>query len=1162
MDHPLPDASGWPSQPPSPARDRIAQATRLPETQCVPPLIDAARSPPAQRHAIASLAQRLSETLRSKQTRPGILDGSLVDGLMHEFALSSHEGIALMCLAEALLRIPDAATRDALIRDKIGQGDWQSHLGHSPSILVNAATWGLVVTGKLVATASHAHLTSALTRLIAKGGQPLIAKGVDLAMRMMGQHFVMGQTIAEALDNSRKGQAKGFCYSYDMLGEAAASDADAHRYFTAYEQAIHAIGTASNGAGIYHGPGISIKLSALHPRYCRAQKHRLTTELFPRLLALAQLSRRYDIGLTIDAEEADRLDLSLDLLEALCAHPSMAGWNGIGLAVQAYQKRAPFVLDYLIDLARSGQRRLMVRLVKGAYWDGEIKRAQIDGLEDFPVFTRKIHTDVSYLACARRMLDAPDAIYPQFATHNAQTVAALYCMAGEAQPEFPHYEFQCLHGMGEALYEDIIGPSHLNRACRIYAPVGPHETLLAYLVRRLLENGANSSFVNRIADNTLSIADLTADPVDIAGTLTPVGAPHPKLARPPSLYGDQRRNSAGLDLSDERTLFDLNRSFGHTPTLAALGNAPPSTLPQCLRRAADLIEADRAALLELLVEEAGKTIPNALGEIREAVDFLRYYAAQAERDPVHPLGVVACISPWNFPLAIFIGQIAAALAAGNTVIAKPAEETPRIALRAVTLLHQAGIPETALHLVLGAGEVGAKLVADPTVQGVLFTGSTEVAKSIHRSLSHRLGYGGQPIALIAETGGINAMIVDSSARPEQVVADVLISAFDSAGQRCSALRLLCLQTEIADTVIDLLKGAMAELTVGDPRRLTTDVGPVISSQAKRMIDDHIAAMRDRGYPIHQTTLPDIGQDAPFVAPTLIEIPQVTALEREVFGPVLHILRFEHAQMDRLQDAINATGYGLTFGLHTRIDETIAQAVQRIRAGNIYINRSMIGAVVGVQPFGGQGLSGTGPKAGGPLYLRRLQTQPPAEPALPPALSPNPVEAWYDWLSLHGNTPMIPLWRSFAQRSRLGVVVELAGPVGECNTYHLMPRGCVLCVGQTMTGVLGQIGAALATGNHPKVVAPAALVTTLTGLPITLLDKWTDAEFDVALFEGDDQTLLALLADVAARPGPIVGVYRTPADNTTVNLDPLLTEKLVSANTAATGGNAQLMTLEH
>lgn len=1203
-------------QPQTILRSRITEAYRRPEEECLPLLLSAAAMPEPAKGRVRDLARRLVEALRAKKRHGG------VEGLMQEFTLSSQEGVALMCLAEALLRIPDRATRDALIRDKISTGDWRSHLGHSPSIFVNAATWGLVVTGKLTATSSEAGLTRALTRLIGRGGEPVIRKGVDMAMRMLGEQFVTGQTIAEALANSRKMEAKGFRYSYDMLGEAATTAEDAERYYRDYEQAIHAIGKASDRRGIYEGPGISIKLSALHPRYSRAQRERVMAELLPRVTALALLARRYDIGLNIDAEEADRLELSLDLLEALCFDPGLAGWNGIGFVVQAYQKRAPFVLDWVIDLARRSSHRLMIRLVKGAYWDSEIKRAQVDGLEGFPVFTRKVHTDVSYLACARRLLAAPDAVFPQFATHNARTLATIHEMAG-GNFYLGQYEFQCLHGMGEPLYEEVVGRGRLNRPCRIYAPVGTHETLLAYLVRRLLENGANSSFVHQIGDASVPVEQLIADPVEVAGAIAPPGAPHPRIALPRALFGTERENSAGLDLSNEQRLASLSAALlsGTAPLTAApmLGDGdgvaravlnpadhrdvvgrvieatpatvdralaqsaaaapiwqstPPAARAACLERAADLMEARMPALLGPIVREAGKSLPNAIAEVREAVDFLRYYAARVrqdfDNDTHRPLGPVACISPWNFPLAIFTGQVAAALAAGNTVLAKPAEEVPLIAAIAVRLLREAGLPAGALQLLPGDGAVGAALVGDARIRGVMFTGSTDVARHIQRQLSQRLSPEGQPIPLIAETGGQNALVVDSSALAEQVVGDVLASAFDSAGQRCSALRLLCLQEDVAERVLTMLKGAMAELAVGNPDRLSTDVGPVITAEARDGIMAHVAAMREKGRAVHALPLPDDCRHGTFVPPTLIEIAALDELEREVFGPVLHVLRFRRDRLDELIGQINATGYALTFGVHSRIDETIERLVRRSAAGNVYVNRNLIGAVVGVQPFGGHGLSGTGPKAGGPLYLRRLLSACPEGNDLPAPAAPAPAAlALRDWLAAQGRGVEAERCAALAARSRVGLEVKLPGPVGEANTYSLHPRGTVLCRPATEFGLWMQLSAALASGNRARVQASPTLAAALSGPPDPLrpwiaLDETRDLSACAAvLFEGDSDALRDLGQEVAALDGPILPVLgRTSAALRQADyaLDMLVLERAVSVNTAAAGGNASLMAI--
>ncbi|MBB3957366.1 bifunctional proline dehydrogenase/L-glutamate gamma-semialdehyde dehydrogenase PutA [Novosphingobium sediminicola] len=1149
---------------PSPLRRAITDATRLPEGKCLAALIEAATPPEPMQPAIAATACALVRALRAKGQRGGM------ESLVKEYALSSQEGVALMCLAEALLRIPDNATRDALIRDKIARGDWQAHLGAGRKLFVNAATWGLIVTGRLVGANSDGSLGAALTRLIARAGEPLIRRGVDMAMELMGEQFVTGETIEEALKRARRLEAQGFAYSYDMLGEAATTAADAARYWRDYENALHAIGKASAGRGPYAGPGISIKLSALHPRYARAQQDRVMGELLPRVRALAILARDYDIGLNIDAEEAERLEISLDILEALALDPDLAGWNGLGFVVQAYGKRCPHVIDWIIDLARRTQqtanRRLMVRLVKGAYWDSEIKKAQVDGLADFPVFTRKVHTDVSYVACARRLLEARDAVFPQFATHNAQTLATIHHLAG---PDFTtgDWEFQCLHGMGEPLYEEVVGAGKLNRPCRIYAPVGTHETLLAYLVRRLLENGANSSFVHRIWQESLSPQELAQAPADEARTIEPFGSPHPVVALPAHLYG-QRRNSSGLDLASESVLAalwqDLRASAARewradpmipslcvirppqdvrnptdrrdlvglvSPTLErdiplAFANArraaqgwretPPAQRAAMLERAADLLEEQMGILMGLIIREAGKSAANAVAEIREAVDFLRYYADQARttlNDTHAPIGPVVCISPWNFPLAIFVGQIAAALAAGNVVLAKPSEETPLIAAQAVQILHQAGVPVGVLQLLTGAGEIGAALVAHPDVAGVLFTGSTPVAKLIQRELAR---HEGPPIPLVAETGGLNAMIVDSSALAEQVTGDVLSSAFDSAGQRCSALRILCLQEDIAERQLTMLKGALGELRIGNPDRLSTDIGPVITEEAREAIAAHIGRLRASGCPVWQAPLGEETDHGSFIAPTIIEIDNIAQIGGEVFGPVLHILRYAREDLDTVVEAINGTGYGLTFGLHTRLDETIAEVTEGVAAGNIYVNRNTIGAVVGVQPFGGRGLSGTGPKAGGPLYLGRLVR----------------------------TMPLLDLTPDLA--------TELPGPVGERNLYRLHPRGRVLAAAHSQEGMAAQTAAARAAGNRVDLLwlgegsAPAGAIEALPAIN----------PYGAVLIEPGPRAH-QLMQQIASMEGPIPLIQQADEEGHS-RPDWLIEEQTVSINTTAAGGNAGLM----
>ena len=1001
----------------TPLRQAVTDAYRRDEIEAVQDMLQRAQMTDEERNAASELARRLVTQVRSSRTK-----ASGVDALMHEFSLSSEEGVALMCLAEALLRIPDNATRDRLIADKISEGNWKSHLNNSPSLFVNAAAWGLLITGKLTTNTSEKNMGSALSRIISKGGAPLIRQGVNYAMRLLGKQFVTGQTIEEALQNGKEREKMGYRFSFDMLGEAAYTEEDANRYYNDYVQAIHAIGKDAAGQGVYEGNGISVKLSAIHPRYSRAQHERVMSELLPRLKELFLLGKKYDIGINIDAEEANRLELSLDLMEALVSDPDLAGYKGIGFVVQAYQKRCPFVIDYLIDLARRNNQKLMIRLVKGAYWDSEVKWAQVDGMEGYPTYTRKVHTDISYLACARKLLDAQDAVFPQFATHNAYTLGAIYQM-GKGKD----FEHQCLHGMGETLYDQVVGPQNLGRRVRVYAPVGTHETLLAYLVRRLLENGANSSFVNQIVDENISIDRLIKSPFD---TIAEQGIHlHPALPLPRDLYGKGRLNSQGVDFSNENVLQNLQEKLNqassedfHAASIVngearnvgeaqpvrnpadhndvvgtvsfadaalaqeAIGAAvaalpewsakPASERADSLRRFADLLEQHTPALMMLAVREAGKTLNNAVAEVREAVDFCRYYANEAENTlpkDAKAVGAIVAISPWNFPLAIFTGEVVSALAAGNTVIAKPAEQTSLIATYAVSLMHQAGIPTSALQLVLGAGDVGSALTGDARIGGVIFTGSTEVARLINKALSKR---DDSPV-LIAETGGQNAMIVDSTALPEQVCLDVLNSAFDSAGQRCSALRILCVQEDVADKMINIIKGAMDELVVGKPTQLTTDIGPVIDAEAQQNLLAHINKMKGVAKAYHEIkTAADVDDNnSTFVRPILFELNNLNELQREVFGPVLHVVRYRASELDQLIDQINAKGYALTSGVHSRIEGTVDHIRDRIEAGNIYVNRNIVGAVVGVQPFGGHGLSGTGPKAGGSFYLQRLVRTP-------------------------------------------------------------------------------------------------------------------------------------------------------------------------------------------
>lgn len=1006
----------------------ITNAYRRDEADVVKDLLQQIDISADLQQRIATRAHGLVEKVRTARTK----DGG-IDAFMQQYDLSSEEGIALMCLAEALLRIPDSATIDKLLKDKIGSANWSEHVGTSDSMFVNAATWSLMLTGKLYGQtgAEDKRLFSALKSFVGRSGGGIVRKAVSQGMKLLGKQFVMGRNIKEALVNAKEAEGLGYLYSYDMLGEAAHTEKDAKRYFESYTKAIHAIGEYAANKGPIHGPGISIKLSALHPRYEVAKRERIMVELTSRLKALAVLAKKYNIGLTVDAEEADRLELSLEVIEKVFCDKELSGWQGFGLAVQAYQKRAPFVIDFLAEMARTQGRKLMLRLVKGAYWDTEVKLAQVFGFNSYPVFTRKSSTDVSYIACAQKLLGLRDVIYPQFATHNAHTLATIYECAGDAGG----FEFQCLHGMGRPLYDEVVGAKNLNIPSRIYAPVGLHEDLLAYLVRRLLENGANSSFVNRITDEKEPIAKIIADPVVKTQKLESI--PHPHIPLPQNIYGGVRQNSLGIDFSDYSVLAELNKELdtlvqeqrhayplvaglkpkadaknilSPTDTSRVVGTVIESSKGDCdlavneahkafeawdnygpvsranlLDKFADRLEEATVEFMAIAIVEAGKTLPDAIAEVREAVDFCRYYAEQARTGLVmqnlpgptgelnqlfmHGRGVFLCISPWNFPLAIFIGQVVAALVAGNCVLAKPAEQTPLIAMRAVELMHEVGFPQEVIQLLPGRGDIiGAQLVADEKIDGVMFTGSTETAKRIQKSLADR---DGAIVPLVAETGGLNAMIVDSSALPEQVIVDVVASAFGSAGQRCSALRVLYLQNDVADGMIEMLVGAMAELKVSDPYFLSTDIGPVIDQDALEILQQHFKRMSQEGKLLSQVPMEAETKKGSFFAPCAFEIDSITQLTREVFGPFLHVIRYKAKDLDKIIGDIKGSGYGLTFGVHSRITETTEYLQQRMSVGNIYVNRNMIGAVVGVQPFGGEGLSGTGPKAGGPHYLPRL-----------------------------------------------------------------------------------------------------------------------------------------------------------------------------------------------
>ena len=1097
------------------ARARVRAHVLRPEPEAVAEAVATAALSPADRAAIGRDAAGLVRHLRDEAT-PGLMEVMLA-----EYGLSTDEGLALMCLAEALLRVPDAATVDALIADKVAPGAWMAHFGHSPSALVNASTLGLALTGRVLGGDQARALSGAVRRL----GKPVIRAATGRAMREMGRQFVLGETIEAAADRAAALERKGFTHSYDMLGEAAMTARDAGAFHASYAHAVAALAARCEGDDPRVNPGISIKLSALHPRYETAQRDRAMAELVPRVAELARAAAAAGMGLNVDAEEADRLDLSLDVIAAVLEDPALAGWDGFGVVVQGYGKRAGAVVDWLGALAEGLDRRIMVRLVKGAYWDSEVKRAQVEGLAGFPVFTRKAATDVNYVAVARKLLGM-ERVYPQFASHNAHTLAAILHMAEGMGVAPDAWEFQRLHGMGAALH------AHLAEArgtrCRIYAPVGRHRELLAYLVRRLLENGANSSFVNQVMDRAVAPETVVADPFEAAL------APERGVRAPADLFPG-RRNSRGWDLGEPEVLAGLDAArapwrgatwatwaagdgeglpvvspvdpddvvgtvaeVGAAEVDAALERAAPWDVPAAERRrvldaASDALEAAAPELFALLAREGGKTLPDAVAELREAVDFLRFYGAEAARLEGEgrlgrPLGVVSCISPWNFPLAIFCGQVAAALAAGNAVLAKPAEATPLVAARAVALMHAAGVPEAALQLLPGEGAtVGRAMTGDPRVGGVCFTGSTATARAIHRAMAED-GDPGAP--LIAETGGLNAMVVDSTALPEQAVRDVVAGAFRSAGQRCSATRILYVQADVAEAVIGMLRGAMDELRCGDPWDAATDVGPLIDARAKTDFAAHVDRARAEGRLVHG--LPDWGPGHGF-GPALVRVGGIADLDREVFGPVLYVATFEAAALDAVIDAVNASGYGLTFGLHTRIEARAARVAARVRAGNVYVNRDQIGAVVSSQPFGGEGLSGTGPKAGGPRYVPRLTDRPDASD---PADGPRP------------------------------------GPTGERNVLTTHPRGPVACLGPTEADRAAQRAVAAEAGAAEGDAAGAAVVA------------WF----------GDADGARAARRALAARDGAIGTLATTPA----MLRAACRLERHVCTDTTAAGGDAALL----
>ena len=1266
-----------------PLRQKIREFYRIDENIAVDHILPFAEVNVSARSRAWERARTMVLQIRQDQEGNGA-----IDALLNEYSLSSEEGVVLMCLAEALLRVPDKHTQDALIRDKISQGQWSSHLGSSESLFVNASSWGLLITGSMVDYADKRKQDkfSLLKKTIGRLGEPVIRKSMNYAMKIMGKQFVMGETIADATTRAATKEQQGYVYSYDMLGEGARTMHDAQRYLKSYQDAIDVIGLVAQNSGKNDPrrvPGISVKLSAIHPRYEFTHKSRVMAEIVPKLKALCLQAKQYNIGLTVDAEESERLDISLDIIEAVFTDTDLGDWQGFGIALQAYQKRAIFVVDWLRELTLHTNRKMMVRLVKGAYWDTEIKNAQKDGMSHFPVFTRKSSTDVSYHACANKLLDYRDSIYPQFATHNAYSAATIVELAGEDKEGF---EFQCLHGMGDSLYDQIVSQEGIQ--CRIYAPVGHHEDLLAYLVRRLLENGANSSFVNAIVDESQPVEALLEDPVEKTQRLN--DKYNKQIIMPLDLYRNEfkqnnnaiesRANSTGLDLTDINELSQLKialdnwfvdnlRNKNDVPEGAnavknpanhseiigfhqhdntedmvemidkaqaafhSWSQTPVIDRAALLCRIADILERHMNELIALCIKEAGKVAQDGIDEVREAVDFCRYYAARAievnNDERLEARGVVLCISPWNFPLAIFLGQVAAAIATGNTVLAKPAEQTGLIALRAIELMKSVGLPENVVQAVIASGSaVGSTIVPDERVAAVMFTGSTETGTRISQTLADR---GGDQVPLIAETGGQNCMIVDSTALPEQVVDDVISSGFQSAGQRCSALRVLFLQEDIADDVIEMLKGALAELHIGNPAKLSTDIGPVIDQKALDALNAHAQYMTTNGKLLYQCELGDEISDVDghfFFAPRLYEINDISVLTKEVFGPCVHIVRFKGNEIEQVIEKINGTGFGLTMGIHTRIEHRAIELAQLSRAGNVYINRNMIGAIVGVQPFGGRGLSGTGPKAGGPNYLSRLvieKATPDEEgfsvsPSQAVVLDGNIQEqkeadklmkqadnAEKKWRLTDLNTRISCVRQLLAKIAHVEIVDDLAddlnctlaasrdqliriekrlkkpqelpGPTGESNILYLENRGSVICFADEKVSFhfwVMSLVTALATGN--------TVVTVVSDLfyqeALAFRDKFLATGAEEGVLQVAKlchlETLIAnpVLAGVVVdsncdrkhyiseklseRQGAILPVITSEYFDNLIQR--LLTEKTISIDTTASGGNTSLMTL--
>ncbi len=1176
-------------------REHICSARFGSQLDILKELINQADLDVSSRQAISREAITLVEDIRKSRS------SGLLEEFFKEYGLSSQEGLALMSLAEALMRIPDASTKDLLIEDKIATSKWGSHFGHSGSSVINISTLGLMAAGSILEKSSSS-IAGSLHEVVKRLGEPVIRVAVGEAMKLLGERFVLGQSIDQAMRKSHSQMSKGCTYSYDMLGEAARTKSDADKYFQAYESSIDAVAAYAHDDDIHNNPGISIKLSALHPRYEFSQKGYVVRILVDRLVSLAKQAKEHNIGLTIDAEEADRLDLSLDIIEQVISSSFFSGWDGFGVVVQAYSPCAPFVIDWLYALAKHNDRRITVRLVKGAYWDTEIKRAQVMGLESFPVYTRKTATDVSYICCAKKLLQMTDHIYPQFATHNAYTVSAILHMTRAVKTGGDVFEFQRLHGMGETLHSNIM--KAYGGKCRIYAPVGIHEDLLAYLVRRLLENGANSSFINQIVDEAIPPAEIASDPFE-ALNIDYSTPDNRNIKQPSELYLPDRANSRGWDLSHDDHLYEIQNAIApfkkHQWTAGPLINGQMETgrlrevsnpavhgevvgtitsaseddielafnsaevarkdwtslrvseRAEYLRVAADLYEKNFGELFALLIREAGKTYLDCIAELREAVDFLRYYASESERGNCigKERGIITCISPWNFPLAIFTGQIAAALAAGNVVLAKPADVTPLIAYKAVSLLHEAGIPKGVLQLLPGSGRVvGSRITSDKRVAGVCFTGSLETARTINQSMAE----GAQANAmLIAETGGLNAMIVDSTSLPEQVVIDILTSAFQSAGQRCSALRMLYVQEDIAERFIEMLTGAMDNLRLGNPMDISTDIGPVIDEASRSKILEYIQKYAERGRVLKRIAALSGGS---YVAPTILKVSGIEDLEEEIFGPVLHVATYKAENLDQVIQSINSRGYGLTFGLHSRIGERIYYVASKIKAGNIYVNRNQIGAVVGTQPFGGEGLSGTGPKAGGPRYLQRfLAMSHHGEQSIPSGVNiglPIVQEALEDLKEVS----VLPI-----------EVSHLPGPTGEENTLSTYSRGKILCLGPGAEALEMQITMALDLGCSVLALTPDGYLhketQSVAAGKLAVLEGVIPAEKVKALrglaavsYWGKDSYKRELRKALAEREGEIIPLITEDCGE-----ELYIVERHLCINTAAAGGDTSLFSID-